>query len=73
MVAYRRPSNDRRLMSGLSTNQNIPANYFLSIIQADGWRLGDCGLDKYNLRNRGDIRGRSYIPESSLICWALLD
>jgi hypothetical protein len=48
-------------------------NNFLPFIQADGWRLKDCGLEKYNLRSGGDIRGRSNIPESSFNSSALLD
>jgi len=48
-------------------------NHIGSFFHASGWRLGDYGLDKYSLRSRGDIRSRSYIPESSLVSWALLD
>jgi hypothetical protein len=73
MVAYRRPSNGWRLLSVLCTSQNIPTNYFISFIQADGWRLRECGLDRYSLRSKGNIRGRSYIPESGFINWAFLD
>jgi hypothetical protein len=68
-----RPSNGRRLMNGLFTSRSIPTNYFLSFIQADGWRLEECGLDKYSLRSRGDIKGKSNIPESGFFSWALLD
>jgi hypothetical protein len=56
-----------RFLSGLSTSRNIPTNYFLYFIQVDRWRLRDCGLDKYSYRSRGDIRGRSYIPESGFV------
>jgi hypothetical protein len=31
------------------------------------------GLNKGSPRSRGNVRGRSYIPESSLVCWAFLD
>jgi hypothetical protein len=56
-----------RFLSGLSTSRSIPTNYFLYFIQVDRWRLRDCGLDKYSYRSRGDIRGRSYIPESGFV------
>jgi hypothetical protein len=61
------------LLSGLRNSRSISTNDFLSFILAGGWRLGECGLDKYSLRSRGDIRGRSYIPESGLVCWDLVD
>jgi hypothetical protein len=68
-VAYRRPSNGRKLLSDLCSSRNISTNYFISFIHAGGWRLKDCGFDKYSLRSRGDIRGRSYIPEFGFISW----
>jgi hypothetical protein len=73
MVAYRRPSNGRELLSGLCNSWNISTNNFLSFILDGGWRLEDCGLDKNNPKSGGDIRGRSNIPESGLVCWTLLD
>jgi hypothetical protein len=68
MVAYRRPSNGRELLSGLYSSQNINTNNFLSFIPNDGWRLRDCGHDKNSPKSIGDIRERSYIPESGLVC-----
>jgi hypothetical protein len=67
VVAYRGPSNGRRLLSGLCNSRNISTNYFISFIHAGGWRFGDYGLDKYSLRSKKDIKGRSYIPESNLV------
>jgi hypothetical protein len=42
----------------------------LSTIVSGG--LETVGLTK-SPRSRGNIRGRSYIPESSFVSWALLD
>jgi hypothetical protein len=36
-----------------------------------GGGLGTVGLTKTVLE--WNVRGRSYIPESSLVCWAFLD
>jgi len=40
---------------------------------AMGGRLWDCRFDKYSLGSRGSVRGRSYIPKTSLVGWALLN
>jgi hypothetical protein len=68
VVASRRLSLGRRHLSGLCHSRNISTNDSLSLIHTGRWRLGDCGF-----RSRGDIRSRSYIPESCFVCWALLD
>jgi hypothetical protein len=73
VVAYRRTSNNRRLLSDFCTSWNIPIINFLSFIQADRKKPGNYGLDKNSLRSRGDIKGRNYIPESGLAFWAILD
>jgi hypothetical protein len=69
MMAYRRLSNGGELLS----DWNISTNYVLSFVHDCEWRLGDCELDKNSPRSRRNVRGRSYIPESGLVCWALLD
>jgi hypothetical protein len=53
VVAYRKPSNGRELLSGLCSSRNISTNNFLSFIPDGGWRLGDCGLDKTVLEVEG--------------------
>jgi len=68
-MAYGRSSNGRELFS----NRNISINFVLPFIFDCGWRLGDCGLNKDNPESRKNIRRRSYIPESSLVYWVLLD
>jgi hypothetical protein len=66
MMAYRRSSDSR----GLLSDRNISIDFVLPFILDRGWRLGDCGFNKDSPASRGDVRGRSYIPESSLVCWA---
>jgi hypothetical protein len=68
-MAYGRSSNGGEFLS----DQNISTDYVLPFVHDCEWRLGDCGLDKDSPRSRGNVRGRSYIPKSSLVCWALLD
>jgi len=68
MMAYRKSSNGE----GLLSDRNISTNYVLSFVPDYEWRLRDCGLDKNYFRSRGNVRERSYIPESCLVCWALL-
>jgi hypothetical protein len=46
-------------------------SFLLSTIVSEG--SGTVGLKKDSPRSRGNVRGRSYIPESGLVCWALLD
>jgi hypothetical protein len=69
VVAYRRSFNGGGLLSG----RNISTNYVISFAHDYEGRLGDCGLDKNSPRSRGNVRGRGYIPEFDLVCWALLD
>jgi hypothetical protein len=68
-MAYGRSSDGRELL----IDRNISIDFVLTFILDYGWRLCDCGLNKDIPRSRGNLRGRSYIPESSLVCWALLD
>jgi hypothetical protein len=69
MMAYRRSSDGKRLLSAW----NIIINLVLPFIFENGRRLWDCRFDKYNLGSRGSVSGRSYIPETSLVSWALLN
>jgi hypothetical protein len=68
-MAYRRSSNDGELLS----DRNISIDYVLPFVHDCEWRHEDFGLDKDSPRSRGNVRGKSYIPESGLVCWALLD
>jgi len=66
-MAYRRFYDGRRLLSA----QNISINFFLPFIFNN--REGSGTLNKDSPGSRGSIRRRSYIPETSLVGWALLD
>jgi hypothetical protein len=68
-MEYRRFSNGRRLLSA----RNISINFVIPFIFNSGGRLWDCRLNKDSPESRGSIRGRSYIPETSLVGWTLLD
>jgi hypothetical protein len=68
-MAYRRFSNGRGLLSA----RNISINFVLLFILNSWGRLWDCRLNKDSPRSRGNIKRRSYIPETSLVDWALLD
>jgi hypothetical protein len=68
-MAYRRFSDGMRLLSA----RNISINFVIPLIFNSGGRLWDCRLNKDSLGSRGSIRGRSYILETSLVGWALLD
>jgi hypothetical protein len=68
-MAYGRSSDGRELLS----DWNISIDFVLPFILDCGWRLKDYGLKKDNPRSRGNVSGKSYIPESSIVCWALLD
>jgi len=64
VMVYRRSSDGRGLLSAW----NISINLVLPFIFNNGGRLWDYRLNKYSLGGRG----RSYIPETSLVGWALL-
>jgi hypothetical protein len=68
-MAYGRSSDGRELMN----DRNISFDFVIPFIHDNGWRLRDCGLNKDSPRCRGNFRRRSYIPESSLVFWALLN
>jgi hypothetical protein len=68
-MAYRIFSDGRRPLSA----RNISINFVLPFIFNSGGRLWDCRLDKDSPGSRGSIRGRSYIPETSLVGRTLLD
>jgi hypothetical protein len=68
-MAYERSSNGGELLS----DRNISIDYVIPFVHDFEWRLGDCGLDKDSPRSKEIVRGSSYIPESILVCWALLD
>jgi hypothetical protein len=63
-MAYGRSSDGRELLS----DRNISINFVLPFIHDCGWRLEDCGLNKDSPRSRENVRRRSYIPKSSLVC-----
>jgi hypothetical protein len=48
-------------------------NLVLPFIFSNGERLWDWRFDKYSLGSRGSVSGRSYILETSLVSWALLN
>jgi hypothetical protein len=68
VVAYRRSSDGKRLLSAW----NIIINLVFPFIFNNGGRLWDCRFDIYSLGSRGSVSGRSYIPETSRVGWALL-
>jgi len=68
-MAYGRSSDG---MSDM-TNGNISIDFVLLFILNCGWRPEDCRLNKDSPGSRGNIRRRSYIPETSFVSWALLD
>jgi hypothetical protein len=68
-MAYRRFFDGRRLLSA----QNISIKFVLPFIFHSGRRLWDCRLKKDSPGSGRSIRGRSYIPETSLVGWTLLD
>jgi hypothetical protein len=68
-MAYRRSSDER----GLLSSRNIPIKLVLPFIFNSGGRLWDCSLNIDSPGSRGSIRGRSYIPETSLVGRALLN
>jgi hypothetical protein len=69
VTAYKRSSDGMSLLSAW----NIIINLVLPFIFSNGGRLWDCRFDKYSLGSRGSVSGRSYIPETSLVGWALLN
>jgi len=69
VVAYRRSSDGMRLLSAWY----IIINLVLPFLFSNGGRLWDCRFDKYSLGSRRSVSGRSYIPETSLVGWALLN
>jgi hypothetical protein len=69
VMAYRRSFVGMRLLSAW----NIIINLVLPFIFSNRGRLWDCRFHKYNLGSRGSVNGRSYIPETSLVGWALLN
>jgi hypothetical protein len=40
---------------------------------AMGGGFGTTSFDKYSLGSRGSVSGRSYIPETNLVGWALMN
>jgi hypothetical protein len=68
-MAYSRFSDGMGLLSAW----NISINFVLPFILNSWGRLWDCRLNKDSPRSRGNIRRMSYIPETSLVGWALLD
>jgi hypothetical protein len=68
-MAYGRFSYGR----GLLSTRNISINFVLPFILNNGGRFWDCRLNKDSPGSRGNIIRRSYIPETTLVSWALLD
>jgi hypothetical protein len=68
-MAYRRSPDGKGLLSA----RNISMKLVLPFIFNSGGRIWDCRLNKDSLGGRGSVRGRSYIPETSLVGWALLN
>jgi len=64
-----RSSDGMRLLSAW----NIIIDLFLLFIFNDWRKLWDCRRHKHSLRGRRNIRRGSYIPETSLVMWALLN
>jgi hypothetical protein len=58
---------------GLLSARNISINFVFPFIFNSGGRLWDYRLNKDCPGSRGNIRRRSYIPETSLVSRALLD
>jgi hypothetical protein len=69
VMAYRRSTDGRGLLSA----QNISIKLVLPFIFNSGGRIWDFRLDKDSPGGRGSVRGRSYIPETSLVGWAILN
>jgi len=63
VMVYGRSSNGGELLS----DRNISTDYVHPFVHDCEWRLGDCGLDKDSPRSRGNVKGRSYIPESDSV------
>jgi hypothetical protein len=57
----------------LLSASNIIIELVLSFIFSSGRRLWDCRFHKYSLSSRGSFRRGSYIPETGLVSWALLN
>jgi hypothetical protein len=69
VMAYRRSSDGMRLLSAW----NIIINLVLPFIFNNEGRLWNCRFHKYNLRSRGSVSGKGYIPETNLVGWALMN
>jgi hypothetical protein len=69
VMANGRSSDGMRLLNAW----NIIVDLFLLFIFNSGRRLWDCRFHKHSLSGRRNIRRGSYIPEASLVIWALLD
>jgi hypothetical protein len=69
VMANRRSFDGMRLLSVW----NIIIDLFLLFIFNSVRKLWDCRLHKYSLRGRRNIRRGSYIPETSLVIWTLLN
>jgi hypothetical protein len=69
MMAYRRSSYGKGLLSA----QNISIKLVLPFIFNSEGEIWDCRLNKDSPRGRGSVRGKSYIPETSLVGLALLN
>jgi hypothetical protein len=69
VMAYRRSSAGRGLLSA----RNISIKLAIPFIFNSGGRIKDYRLNKDSPGGRGSVRGRSYIPETSLVSRALLN
>jgi hypothetical protein len=69
VVTYRRSSDGKGLLSA----RNISIKLVLPFIFDSGGRIWDCRLNKDSPGGRGRVSGRRYIPETSLVGWALLN
>jgi hypothetical protein len=68
MIAYRRSSDGRGLLSALNISIKLVLPFIFNMR-----RIWDSRLNKNCPRGRGSVSGRSYIPETSLVGWALLN
>jgi hypothetical protein len=69
-MTYRIFFYGRRLLSAPSISIDFVLPF---IFNSWGWGWGALVLHEDSPRSRRIIRGRSYIPDTSLVGWALLD
>jgi hypothetical protein len=67
-MAYTRSSDGRGLLGARTISIKLVLPFIFN-----RRRIWDCRLNKNSPGGRGSVSGRSYIPKTSLVGWALLN